>query len=70
MKYTVLVNLEYCDGLFETKSEAIGYANGLVREVYKIPEGIAANFDEDDWWQQRDNANIRPVKIYTINSLS
>ena len=65
MKYTVLVNFEYCDGLFETESEATSYANGLVREFYKIPEAIAANFDEDDWWHHRDNANVRPVEIHT-----
>ena len=62
MKYTVLLNMEYCSGVFKTEQEAKDYANLLTKKILSLSDDEVASYDSDDWWQQRDNANIRPVE--------
>lgn len=60
--------MEYCSGVFETEKEAENYANLLTKEILGLSDDEVTNYDSDDWWQQRDNANIRPIEWYKEES--
>lgn len=62
--YTVYVNMKYCEGLFETEELAEQYANELVIKEGYWTKKQTQDFDEDDWWNARDNANISILTIY------
>lgn len=63
MKYTVWVNFRYCSGIFKSEKEAKLHANKLALEELGMSNDEVRGYDEDDWWQLRDDANIKSIEF-------